>query len=144
LLRTATGEGELVSFGQFEAEFNKLDPTDVSSNMGAARDLFTDFDPTTRPVLWRLLVSQVLLYGCYLDVALGGADAPGTTESLAERMARSLEHAVHNDLRLDLYWDSREKSGHALENQSFESTIPIACRYYDWRVSPAVGPRPRR
>lgn len=51
-----------VSFGQFEEMFDTLKEDDVNSSLGTARDLFFSFHPSTRPVLWRILIAQVMLY----------------------------------------------------------------------------------
>lgn len=65
------GVETLTSFGEFEPLLDGLDVDDVRSGMGAARDLFLEFDPATRPVLWRVLVIQVLLYWCYQQTVFG-------------------------------------------------------------------------
>ena len=43
----------------------------MRSGPGAARDLFFEFDSVTRPVLWRVLIIQVLLYWCFQKVVFG-------------------------------------------------------------------------
>lgn len=56
-----------VSFGQFEEMFDTLKEEDVKSSLGTARDLFFAFHPSTRPVLWRILIAQALLYRGILE-----------------------------------------------------------------------------
>ena len=56
-----------VSFGQFEEKFETLQEEDVKSSLGTARDLFFEFHPSTRPVLWRILIAQALLYRGILE-----------------------------------------------------------------------------
>jgi len=73
------GEETLTTFGEFEPLLRDLDPADVRSGPGAARDLFADFNPVTRPVLWRVLVIQVLLYWCFQNVVFGDG-LPGLGE----------------------------------------------------------------
>lgn len=65
------GVETLTTFGELEPLLVGLDPDDVRSGPGAARDLFFEFDPVTRPVLWRVLVIQVLLYWCFQRVVFG-------------------------------------------------------------------------
>jgi hypothetical protein len=64
MLLSGFGEaGErIASFGEFETQFGKSAPEDVSGPVGAARDLFSGFSPVTRPVLWRLLLVQFVIY----------------------------------------------------------------------------------
>jgi hypothetical protein len=56
-----------VSFGQFEEQFDTLQEGDVKSSLGTAKDLFFAFHPSTRPVLWRILIAQALLYRGILE-----------------------------------------------------------------------------
>lgn len=67
----AKGVETLTTFGELEPLLRALDADDVRSGPGAARDLFFEFDPVTRPVLWRVLVIQVLLYWCFQKVVFG-------------------------------------------------------------------------
>ena len=63
LLMKAGEVGErIATFGEFEAQFSNVAQEDVSGPAGAARDLFSGFSPTTRPVLWRLLLAQFVIY----------------------------------------------------------------------------------
>lgn len=61
----------LTTFGEFEPLLAELDDDDVRSGPGAARDLFFEFDPVSRPVLWRVLIIQALLYWCFQKVVFG-------------------------------------------------------------------------
>src|SRR6266581_820085 len=71
LVSRPEGVETLTTFGEFEPLLAGLDSGDMRSGPGAARDLFFEFDPVTRPVLWRVLVIQVLLYWCYQKVVFG-------------------------------------------------------------------------
>jgi hypothetical protein len=67
-----------MSFGEFEEKFGELtDPEDVRSPLGAARDLFQDFEPGKRPVLWRILLAQYLIYKAILILASEGSISAG-------------------------------------------------------------------
>ena len=59
-----------MSFGEFEKEFDKIQEGDVKSSLGTVKDLFFEFHPHTRPVLWRILITQALLYRCILELSL--------------------------------------------------------------------------
>lgn len=62
-LLVADGKGRLrgMSFGEFESAYN--DPaSSMRKRFQPALDLFVGFHPQTRPVLWRILVTQLHLY----------------------------------------------------------------------------------
>ena len=62
--------GHYMSFGQFEKKFDIIKEGDVNSSLGTAKDIFSNFHPHTRPVLWRILVTQALLYRCIVKLSL--------------------------------------------------------------------------
>lgn len=59
----------IVSFGQFEQELEKVAEEDYNSSLGVAKDMFLNFHPSTRPVLWRILITQALIYRSITDVS---------------------------------------------------------------------------
>lgn len=65
----------IATFGEFEAGFGASSPDDVSGPIGAARDLFTSFSPSIRPVLWRLLLAQFVMYKALL-ASIRHVDSP--------------------------------------------------------------------
>lgn len=48
------------SFGEFESALHE--PGSVSDSFVRVRDIFTNFHPANRPVLWRMLVAQAHIY----------------------------------------------------------------------------------
>ena len=62
LVKTGDAGERVATFGEFEAQFSNVSVQDVSGPVGAARDLFSGFHPAMRPVLWRLLIAQFLIY----------------------------------------------------------------------------------
>lgn len=56
----------ILTFGEFEGRSRIEQPGDVSGPVGAVRDLFTGFSPPNRPVLWRLLLAQFVIYKALL------------------------------------------------------------------------------
>jgi len=122
------GEETLTTFGEFEPLLRDLDPGDVRSGPGAARDLFAHFDPVTRPVLWRVLVIQVLLYWCFQTVVFGGR-LPGL-DKLEDAFAASDMHA-----RLLAALQSRPDAAAA---EDLSTTIKVAVAYFADRVTPAL------
>lgn len=59
----------VVSFGQFEQELEKVEEEDYNSSLGVAKDIFLNFHPSTRPVLWRILITQSRIYKSITDVS---------------------------------------------------------------------------
>ena len=54
------GNLRIMSFGEFESALHKAGS--VSETFTIVRDIFTDFHPARRPVLWRMLVAQAHIY----------------------------------------------------------------------------------
>jgi hypothetical protein len=133
------GVERLATFNTFEERFERVDPSDVRSGLGAARDLFDDFSIESRPVLWRVLVTQVLLYGVYLHLALGGDHSTPVRERGA-LLARSLQTALTHRQRLDLYWDAEALGAVKLEPEAFEIPLTVALSYYQLRLVPEANP----
>ena len=61
------GIPQLVSYGDFERAYHDI--PDVQQEFQVVVDLFTDFHPRTRPVLWRLLITQIYLCEAIADTA---------------------------------------------------------------------------
>jgi hypothetical protein len=58
--------GRCVSFGRFEAEYYDQS-LPLHSNFQGVFDIFRNFHPQTRPILWRILIVQAHLYHCLLQ-----------------------------------------------------------------------------
>jgi hypothetical protein len=121
------GVETLTSFGEFEPLLRTLDPTDLHTGLGAARDLFLEFDPDTRPVLWRVLVIQMLLYWCYQKTVYGG-DLP--------EVARLGETFTKSEMYEQLKAVVDSPGVQAIE--SLDITTKVAVSYFSDRVAPAV------
>jgi hypothetical protein len=65
IVRADDGE-RIATFGEFEQKFDQTSLEDVSGSFGAVRDLFIDFSPVVRPVLWRMLLAQFVIYKALL------------------------------------------------------------------------------
>jgi hypothetical protein len=61
LVRESMGIWRSMSFGEFESGYFK-EGSAVHSSFDVVVDLFFDFHPKTRPVLWRILVIQAHIY----------------------------------------------------------------------------------
>lgn len=118
----------LTSFGEFEPDFDKLDAIDVRSGPAAARDLFLEFDPVTRPVLWRVLVIQALLYWCY-QKAVFGEELPDLND-LGSAFTASDIHATLQSALL-----SRDDHSEA---ENLTITTSAATAYVTKRLAPGL------
>lgn len=67
------GSQRVLSFGDFEVLAKDVERADYNSPLGAALDLFDDFRPDSRPVLWRAVLIQSCLYQLLLYAARSGA-----------------------------------------------------------------------
>jgi len=55
------GHQRVMSFGEFETELHKPSST-LNETFSYVRDIITGFHPETRPVLWRMLITQAHIY----------------------------------------------------------------------------------
>ena len=118
----------LMSFGEFEPLLVGLDVDDVRSGLGSARDLFVEFDPATRPILWRVLVIQVLLYWCYEETMLG--------EGLPD--LANLEQAFNTSEMCAKLRTALQSRSDAQSPESITTTTRVAVAYFFDRVAPAL------
>lgn len=72
------------TFGEFEAEWAKAD-SPISAVAPAVSELFTGFHPQARPALWRVLITQYLLYEAFLSVHGRGWDEESRFANLARK-----------------------------------------------------------
>jgi hypothetical protein len=122
------GAETLTSFGEFEPLLAGLDTSDVHSGLGAARDLFLEFDPTARPVLWRVLVIQMLLYWCYQKAVFG--ECLPDTANLEQEFSES---AMYKTL-----WVALQSRPDVQALESLTTTTSTAVAYFCDRVEPAL------
>ena len=128
LVTRPEGVETLTTFGEFEPLLASLDDDDMRSGPGAARDLFFETDPVTRPVLWRVLVIQVLLYWCFQKVVFGeGLPDPAELE---QAFTASEMHA-----RLLAALQSRPD---AAAVESLGTTTSVAVTYISDRLAPGL------
>lgn len=127
LVRRPEGVETLTTFGEFEPLLAGFDVDDVRSGPGAARDLFAEFDPVTRPVLWRVLVIQVLVYWCFQQVVFG--EGLPDLADLEQAFTASDMHA-----RVLAALQSRPDA----EAQTLEATTKVAVAYFTDRLAPAL------
>jgi len=122
------GVETLTSFGEFEPLLDGLDVADVRSGPGSARDLFLEFDPAACPVLWRVLVIQVLLYWSYQETVFGGG-LPDLA-NLEQAFTASEMYA-----RLLMALQSRPDA-HSFESLAITTNVAVA--YFFDRVAPVL------
>jgi hypothetical protein len=100
-LASTIGHERVISFGEFEEKFGAIkEDGDVRSPLGAARDLFQECVPAERPVLWRILLIQYILYKAILLLASKGCLSTGwfsdPARSLTVAEAESLQWKREN------------------------------------------------
>jgi hypothetical protein len=118
----------LMSFGEFEPLVDQLDVDDVRTGPGAARDLIVDFDPISRPVLWRVLIIEALLYWRFQQTVFG------------ERLSENIDLEMPF-LASDVYKrlkDAVESRPDADQVEPLGTTATVAVRYFGDRVVPGL------
>jgi hypothetical protein len=117
-----------MTFGEFEPVLATHDAADVRTGPGPARDLFADFDPATRPVLWRAMVIQLLLYWCYQETVFGGG---------LPHLARLEKQFTASDTYATLEATLADRPD-APECESLATTTQAAAAYIRDRVAPGL------
>jgi hypothetical protein len=140
LLVTTTNSGteRLRSGGEFMAHLRQLAQPDPTNGTDDLKMLFDGFTPKERPVLWRILVTQTLLYGCFLTVSLIGRPTRELIARLGEDHAKILQQAAARRQRLDLDWKVPLEGCMDVDPDAVEPEIPAAVEYYRRRVAPAA------
>ncbi|WP_300611236.1 hypothetical protein [Trebonia sp.] len=133
--------GSLLTFSQFRTVLADIDVRHDKPGLSSITALLDDFTPARRPVFWRALVTQVLLYGCYLDLVLRSPLVQSERlQNLAASLLPQLEHALDVGLRLDKFWMSDERPEYIEVNaQAVRDALPCAVRYYQIRVLSAMN-----
>lgn len=57
----------VISYGEFEKKISNLG-NDKLSDVNLSRDIFFLFHPTNRPILWRLLITQAMIFKTLLEL----------------------------------------------------------------------------
>ncbi len=96
------GVARCMSFGEFE-EICK--PSKTTTDFEAFIDLFRDFHPKTRPVLWRVLINQVYIYKALLRTR-----EMKLTHLKSGQIPRLLVHMSEEE-RLDFDWRQSNEKG---------------------------------
>jgi hypothetical protein len=138
---TTTGQpGGLLTFAQFRRALEDIDAGHNGPGLESVIVLLDDFTPARRPVFWRALVTQVLLYGCYLDLVLRSPLVQDERlQELADSLLPQLTHALDAGLRLDKFWGSEERpGGNEVNAQAVREALPCAAHYYQVRVLAAL------
>jgi len=132
--------GSLLTLAQFRRVLGDTNAGNNGSSLTSVTALLDDFTPARRPVFWRALVTQVLMYGCYLDLVLRSPRVQGERlQGLADSLLPQLTHALDAGLRLDKFWGSEERPGNIEVNaQAVREALPCAARYYQVRVLAAL------
>ncbi len=103
------------SIGDFESEFVKPGSV-VAKAFAIVWDVFNGFHPATRPVLWRMLVTQAHIYGSIIQFHKeSGADRNLTVTPMAKEEDRE-----------SLYW---KKSPSADEQKAMSDAFTVAETY---------------
>jgi hypothetical protein len=108
------GDLRIIGFGEFESALHNSGSS-VCQAFTIIQDIFTDFHPATRPILWRILVAQAHIYASIVDFHKGaGPD-------------RQLEITpLSPGYRERLYW---EKTPSDADRQKMEEPFTVAEAY---------------
>lgn len=80
----------ILSFGEFETLISSTDQPNYNSPLGAAMDLFDEFDPITRPVLWRMLLAQSILHALFIRSVRSNVENTDDLRKFADQLTPQL------------------------------------------------------
>lgn len=77
--------GQCMSFGDFESEFKKSGSR-INGTFEIVFDIFRDFHPRTRPILWRILLIQAHIYFALYLAFMLNREQKHTTDDIFQRV----------------------------------------------------------
>jgi hypothetical protein len=114
IVREPHGIVRCMSFGEFEDVYNGAN---TNAKFDAIRDIFMDFHPKTRPVLWRILIAQAHIYQALLrtrEMKIISSD-----ESLVPKLLKPISEV--DRLKFDWRRRSEEATDEEVLSQPFEA-----------------------
>ena len=108
------GHQRVMSFGEFESALHKPDST-VCETFSVVRDIITGFHPETRPVLWRMLITQAHIYDAIVRFH---KDNASTTELIVV--------PIPKEDRKPFYW---RRDPNEIEQQQLDEPFSVAESY---------------
>lgn len=135
---TTAGAERLRSNGEFMVYLGEIAQSTAPNGVDNLKMLLDGFTPHERPVFWRILVTQTLLYGCFLTIALLGSPTRQLLSRLGDDHADLLQHAAARRQRLDLDWKVPLEGCNDVNPDAVLAEIPAALEYYRRRVAPAA------
>jgi hypothetical protein len=100
--KEGTKSYSFMTFGEFEEKFNAIKEDDVNSILGTSKDMFFQFHPATRPILWNILIIQAALYDGILKLSLNRNMTPTQIIeyifSSSQQMKNDLNCCVDKDI----------------------------------------------
>lgn len=115
-------DSQVISFGEFENKIQRTKSDDFSGPLGTLKDLFADFDPHRRPVLWRIISIQYLLYDL---IIYSNYNSNASLNDLTDKVSRLLETLPK---RFEVTYDN-------LTINSWESAMK---EYFEKKVFPSL------
>jgi hypothetical protein len=91
-----------LTFGEFELLLKEVPSDDYAGPLGTAVDLFDEFDPHTRPVLWRILLIHYFFYLILIDVSRKGKGTEDIRSILCTAVDRAKDFSVSEESFADL------------------------------------------
>lgn len=111
----------VISYGEFEKKLGDAS-NDKTSDIYLSRDIFFNFHPENRPILWRILITQSLLLKALLELK------NFKPENITEEVVRKLLTGYDKESLSAFNW-SNDKS----YTEQFEEPFKVAVKYLEKR-----------
>lgn len=121
------GSPRCMTYGEFQDLFRERSRSDDEAFIRIT-DLFLDFHPKTRPVLWRILVAQAYVYRILIGISEAKISSPTANEDVLQRKLDDLA-------RLDMKrFDWRQIPDEASDVEVLQTPFDAAQLYVDRRL----------
>ncbi len=116
-----SGKERVISYGEFEKKLGNVG-SDKASDINLSRDVFFNFHPQKRPILWRILIAQSLLLSAFLELK------SVKPENINEHMLRKILLNYDVESIKEFIWSNDEKN--IIE---YEEPFRVAVEYLNKR-----------
>lgn len=115
------GKERVISYGEFERKLEN-DEGDKKSDIHLSRDVFFNFHPQNRPVLWRMLIAQTFLLKALLSLK------SEKLEDINEQKVKSLLFKYRQEDVAEFKW-----SANGNQFSEFEEPFKVSVEYFKER-----------
>lgn len=112
-----SGKERVISYGEFEKKLSHIE-SDNTSDINLSKDIFFNFHPQKRPILWRILITQSILLRAFLEFK------SVKPENINNQMLRNIVLNFDADNIKEFIWSNDKNKSH-----EYEEPFKVAIEY---------------